>query len=680
MIIRKKIKKGQESAVLKKINNFNRKVERLKSKGQLDINVKTISPLFKEINKENFKYISNLKYRKSLLDSLKKEYVYIEFEAGSIVNLNEYNILGSINIDKDEGEYTLSSYSEKDLPKKYRNLETPSKCEHCNINRRRDNIYIIQNKKTGDLIQVGSSCMNDYIGNVELDLLIKFNEIENKIKSKEKQECETILYGKNDFLARAIKNAEKNLVNKNYFNTEKIKMEMKNNEKIEEKYEDMADDVIDFYEEIDVSLFSDSVFNVKKIVASKSDFLTLDEIEKIGLFLEIKNAIENKDKRYIMYSADFKGGFERGKNGDIEYKERDLLYVSKLAQDNIGFIRPNENPNLNTVDHIIMIINPLRIDEICKDETENYKKDLFDKIKRLNKVWNDSKLNGEVDKYYEDVINKFENMEEKSDFDRMLKEKIKFKIEKKTDLRSILRKLIWVNVRMKDIQKEEEMLYIELRLGDIFDKTGEGFDEWELELIGYNKKTSVFSDYTEFLFKDERRNHIIWRTTKENEMGVDNLTKEEWESKYKGKQIIVSGKFKRRENYAYIEHLNKRDRIYFVKNLKIKEINEEKKTDGDILLDKKRKYNVEYFIVSGIDREQQLNIYDLKGDNGEEKKITTKKNLEIEIGKSYTIAYKGDKNIKNVNNNNITERKLVEKKEDLTERQLKKLFENENKV
>lgn len=43
-----------------------------------------------------------------------------------------------------------------------------SKCEHCNINRRRKQTYIIQNTNTGEYKQVGSTCLDDFLGSDSL--------------------------------------------------------------------------------------------------------------------------------------------------------------------------------------------------------------------------------------------------------------------------------------------------------------------------------------------------------------------------------------------------------------------------------------------------------------------------------------------------------------------------------
>ena len=54
--------------------------------------------------------------------------------------------------------YNLSAEDEK----AYRHVE--SKCEHCCVNRQRNNTYVVKSIDTGNMLQVGSSCLKDFIG------------------------------------------------------------------------------------------------------------------------------------------------------------------------------------------------------------------------------------------------------------------------------------------------------------------------------------------------------------------------------------------------------------------------------------------------------------------------------------------------------------------------------------
>lgn len=44
-------------------------------------------------------------------------------------------------------------------------------CEHCNTNRARRKIFVLQNNESGEFIQVGKSCLKDYLGHSILDAM-----------------------------------------------------------------------------------------------------------------------------------------------------------------------------------------------------------------------------------------------------------------------------------------------------------------------------------------------------------------------------------------------------------------------------------------------------------------------------------------------------------------------------
>lgn len=79
----------------------------------------------------------------------------------------------------DSGSNVIKSWS-SDLDNKYKTC--PPNCDHCNVNRKRNATFLVANDETGDELQVGSTCVDDFIGghanpNEMLSLLNGLGEI-----------------------------------------------------------------------------------------------------------------------------------------------------------------------------------------------------------------------------------------------------------------------------------------------------------------------------------------------------------------------------------------------------------------------------------------------------------------------------------------------------------------------
>lgn len=69
-----------------------------------------------------------------------------------------------------EGEVLIrrSPAVEADLPTRFRNFETCTVCEHCKVNRRRSETFVLQNE-AGEFKQVGRQCLVDFLGSSATD-------------------------------------------------------------------------------------------------------------------------------------------------------------------------------------------------------------------------------------------------------------------------------------------------------------------------------------------------------------------------------------------------------------------------------------------------------------------------------------------------------------------------------
>lgn len=56
---------------------------------------------------------------------------------------------------------------ENDLPTEFRTSD-PSRCDHCKMNRRRTDTYVVKNATTGAFAQVGSNCLADFVGHPDI--------------------------------------------------------------------------------------------------------------------------------------------------------------------------------------------------------------------------------------------------------------------------------------------------------------------------------------------------------------------------------------------------------------------------------------------------------------------------------------------------------------------------------
>lgn len=79
---------------------------------------------------------------------------------GEIPKLSGWEFIGKISFDT-ISEGIVFDVPGKKVPEEFRNKGCI--CEHCNVNRKRDNVYIVKNEYD-EYKQVGSSCLKDFLG------------------------------------------------------------------------------------------------------------------------------------------------------------------------------------------------------------------------------------------------------------------------------------------------------------------------------------------------------------------------------------------------------------------------------------------------------------------------------------------------------------------------------------
>jgi len=94
---------------------------------------------------------------------LDKTYLALPVEVEGSIDIchNGWQFLATIQ-HLSTGENIIRPIMDVDIPKKYRTAG--SNCEHCNINRYRKDTYLVIHE-TGIIVQVGSTCIKDHLGN-----------------------------------------------------------------------------------------------------------------------------------------------------------------------------------------------------------------------------------------------------------------------------------------------------------------------------------------------------------------------------------------------------------------------------------------------------------------------------------------------------------------------------------
>ena len=110
--------------------------------------------------------------------------VAISFDPLRISGWEEIGVIHNVR-----GEHKVEQFGEEAIPEKY--LHDPENCEHCNTRRRRNNTYILKHE-SGNLEQVGSKCIHEFLG--DKPEVLKFGKPEVwRFRSEATEELATYL-------------------------------------------------------------------------------------------------------------------------------------------------------------------------------------------------------------------------------------------------------------------------------------------------------------------------------------------------------------------------------------------------------------------------------------------------------------------------------------------------------
>lgn len=95
---------------------------------------------------------------------------FVLVEAEGIAVVNGWKFVASID-HTDKGN-VINKVVEVEVPERYYNSEPF--CEHCKTKRFRANTYLVMNEETGEFKQVGKSCLKDFTGGMDAELITKY--------------------------------------------------------------------------------------------------------------------------------------------------------------------------------------------------------------------------------------------------------------------------------------------------------------------------------------------------------------------------------------------------------------------------------------------------------------------------------------------------------------------------
>jgi len=222
--------------------NFKKKIEKLQKKvkkiGNGEVSYKIVGKSFVEINDNTY------------------DVVEVEVDGTVAPKINGWEFVAKMNHDLESGNILdIIPTFELEIPSKYRTVN--QLCEHCNSNRYRKDTFLLYNSEKKEFIQVGKSCMKDFLGHTSPLEIAKYGEMLFQIENEDWENLDSkIYYTKNFLLENWLANTLKVVESVGYTSKAKALEENKMStsqivldsfsEKIEERYFTMAKEVINF--------------------------------------------------------------------------------------------------------------------------------------------------------------------------------------------------------------------------------------------------------------------------------------------------------------------------------------------------------------------------------------------------------------------------------------------------
>lgn len=98
---------------------------------------------------------------------------FVIVEAEGIAKINGWRFIAAI--DATENGNIINKAVDVEVPERYYNCELH--CEHCNVNRPRKHVYIVQNMESGEFKMVGKACLKDFTHGMDADAVASYTSI-----------------------------------------------------------------------------------------------------------------------------------------------------------------------------------------------------------------------------------------------------------------------------------------------------------------------------------------------------------------------------------------------------------------------------------------------------------------------------------------------------------------------
>lgn len=117
-------------------------------------------------------------------EGVKHNLRYVEIEADGKAQMNDWMWLASV--EHTEKGNLIHSPRDIAIPNKY--YTSDGYCEHCNSNRARRYLYLVENVKTHEVRQVGRSCVRDYTHGLNADMIALCTSMIDEFAEAEERE------------------------------------------------------------------------------------------------------------------------------------------------------------------------------------------------------------------------------------------------------------------------------------------------------------------------------------------------------------------------------------------------------------------------------------------------------------------------------------------------------------
>lgn len=120
---------------------------------------------------------------------------FVEVTADGKAQLNGWEYLASI--DHTEKGNIITSATDLEIPNKY--YTSDCYCEHCNKNVWRKYLYLVRNVESGEIKQIGRSCLKDYTHGMSADYVAWYQSLFNGLEEMEEQTPSLGGFGYSDY-------------------------------------------------------------------------------------------------------------------------------------------------------------------------------------------------------------------------------------------------------------------------------------------------------------------------------------------------------------------------------------------------------------------------------------------------------------------------------------------------